>query len=292
MRSKPEKPCCDANRGKGKTFPGFHPLPQRESPIPVFPRDSFDLLVEKRFREGAFKGYGRILAAEFTNRGALFDAYAYRDADGFPHYYNGKGESVKRAFLKAPLPFTRISSTFSYSRLHPILNVWREHPAVDYTAPAGTPVKAVGNGVVTFKGRGKEAGNHVILRHGGNYETMYLHLSGFAKGLEKGKKVLQGDVIGFVGSTGCATGPHLDFRMKKDGAYINPLTIANPRTEPVGTKDMPEFKQLVAKMRDTLRRPAAKADAVASSGPKKPAEWSARRVTIPRRQGSRPCPRF
>jgi murein DD-endopeptidase MepM/ murein hydrolase activator NlpD len=223
----------------------------------VHPGDSFTLLVEKRFREGAFKGYGRILAAEFHNQGARFDAYAYRDADGVPHYYNGKGESVKRAFLKTPLSFTRISSPFSNSRLHPILHVRRTHPAVDYAAPAGTPVKAVGNGVVTFKGRGEGAGNYVALRHGNNYETMYLHLSGFAKGLEKGKKVFQGEVIGFVGSTGHATGPHLDFRMKKGGAYINPLTIANPRTEPVGTQDMAEFKHLVAKMRDTLRQIAA-----------------------------------
>lgn len=241
----------------------------------IHPGDSFNLLVEKRFREGEFKGYGRILAAEFTNQGARFEAYAYRDADGFPHYYNGKGESVKRAFLKAPLSFTRISSTFSNSRLHPVLNVWRAHPAVDYAAPTGTPVKAVGNGVVTFKGWGKGAGNYIALRHNNNYETMYLHLSGFAKGLDKGKKVTQGEVIGFVGSTGYATGPHLDFRMKKDGTYINPLTIASPRTEPVTKKDLPEFRELVGKMQGILQRGAANAAAPAEPekpGPGKPAE--------------------
>ena len=228
----------------------------------IHPGDSFTLLVEKKFREGEFKGYGRILAAEFINQGTRFDAYAFRDADGFPHYYNTSGESIKRAFLKAPLSFTRISSPFSPKRLHPILKVWRAHPGIDYAAPTGTPVKAVGNGVVTFKGWGKGAGNYIALRHNNNYETMYLHLSGFAKGLAQGKKVTQGEVIGFVGSTGYSTGPHLDFRMKKDGTYINPLTIASPRTEPVSKKDMPEFKTLADGLREKLHNatPAAEAE--------------------------------
>ncbi len=218
----------------------------------IHPGDSFRLLVEKRYRDGEFKGYGRILAASFTNQNVPFEAFGFRDAEGFPHYYNAKGESVKRAFLKAPLSFTRISSTFSPKRLHPILNVWRAHPGVDYAAPTGTPVKAVGGGTVTFKGSGKGAGNYIAIRHNNQYETMYLHLSRFAKGLEKGKKVAQGEVIGFVGSTGYATGPHLDFRMKKDGVYINPLTIASPRTDPVGKKDMAEFTALVASLRRQL----------------------------------------
>ena len=218
----------------------------------IHPGDSFNLLVEKRFRDGEFKGYGRILAATFVNQGTSFEAFSFRDAEGFPHYYNSKGESVKRAFLKAPLSFTRISSTFSPKRLHPILKVWRAHPGVDYAAPTGTPVKAVGNGTVTFKGWGKGAGNYIALRHNNGYETMYLHLSAFAKGLEKGKKVEQGEVIGFVGSTGYSTGPHLDFRMKKDGTYINPLTMASPRTEPVSKKDTAEFQALVKTMRERL----------------------------------------
>jgi len=218
----------------------------------IHPGDTFTLLVEKRFREGEFKGYGRILAAEFINQGNRFEAYGFRDADGFPHYYNYAGESIKRAFLKAPLSFTRISSPFSPKRLHPILKVWRAHPGIDYAAPTGTPVKAVGNGVVTFKGWGKGAGNYIALRHNNNYETMYLHLSGFAKGLVKDKKVTQGEVIGFVGSTGDSTGPHLDFRMKKDGTYINPLSIASPRTEPISKKDMPEFKIIADGLRKKL----------------------------------------
>lgn len=216
------------------------------------PGDSFSLLVEKRYREGEFKGYGRILGSSFINQGTTYEAFAFHDAEGFPHYYNSKGESVKRAFLKAPLSFTRISSTFSPKRLHPILNVWRAHPGIDYAAPTGTPVKAVGSGTVTFKGWGKGAGNYIAVRHNNGFETMYLHLSGFAKGLDKGKKVTQGEVIGFVGSTGYSTGPHLDFRMKKDGNYINPLTMVSPRTEPVGKKDMPEFTALIVAMREKL----------------------------------------
>lgn len=223
------------------------------------PEDSFILLVEKRYKEGEFKGYGRILAAVFINQGTAYEAFCFRDAAGFPHYYTSKGESVKRAFLKAPLSFTRISSHFSPQRLHPILKVWRAHPGVDYAAPTGTPVKAVGGGVVTFKGWGKGAGNYIALRHANNYETMYLHLSAFARGLAKGKKVQQGEVIGFVGSTGYSTGPHLDFRMKKDGQYINPLKMVSPRTEPVSKKDFPEFQELMAAMREKLHIPVADA---------------------------------
>lgn len=229
----------------------------------LHPGDSFTLLVEKRYREGEFKGYGRILAAMFVNQGIAYEAFCFRDADGAPHYYTSKGESVKRAFLKAPLSFTRISSTFSPRRLHPILNVWRAHPGIDYAAPTGTPVKAVGSGTVTFKGWGKGAGNYIAVRHNNNYETMYLHLSAFARGLENGKKVQQGEVIGFVGSTGYSTGPHLDFRMKKDGQYANPLTMVSPRTEPVSKEDFLEFQKLM----DTMRKKLAASPDAASATP-------------------------
>lgn len=216
------------------------------------PDDTFTLIVEKRYRDGEFKDYGRIFSVSFVNQGTAYEAFLFRDAAGFPHYYTSNGESVKRAFLKAPLSFTRISSAFSPKRLHPILKVWRAHPGIDYAAPKGTPVKAVGSGVVTFKGWGDGAGNYIALRHNNNFETMYLHLSGFAKGLAKGKKVQQGEVIGFVGSTGQSTGPHLDFRMKKDGVYVNPQKMVSPRTESVSKKDMPEFTELMARMRGFL----------------------------------------
>ncbi len=211
--------------------------------------DSYVILVEKRFREGEFRGYGKLLAARFVNQGTIYEAFRFTPPGGIPEYYTSTGESVKRAFLKAPLAFNRISSGFSASRLHPILQEWKAHPAVDYAAPTGTPVKAVGNGQVTFAGWGKGAGNYIAIKHPNNYETMYLHLSGFARGLKAGNRVRQGEVIGFVGSTGYATGPHLDFRMKKDGRFINPIQALSPRSEPVEKKDLPVFNRRIEELR-------------------------------------------
>ena len=207
--------------------------------------DKFTLLVEKNFREGEFKRYGKILAAHFVNQDKKHEAFLFRDENGSPYYFTESGESLKRAFLQAPLSFTRISSGFTNRRFHPVLGVWRAHPAIDYAAPSGTPVKAVGNAVVNYAGWGTGAGNYISLKHNGGYETMYLHLSGFARGLKKGNKVSQGEVIGFVGSTGYSTGPHLDFRMKKDGSFINPMSALNPRSESMEKKAQPEFKKRV-----------------------------------------------
>ncbi len=207
------------------------------------PGDTFTVLVEKRYREGEFKGYGRMPAAIFVNQGKKFEAFAFSDSLGNTEYYDAEGQSVKRAFLKAPLSFTRVSSGFNLKRMHPILREVRAHPAIDYAAPTGTPVKAIGSAAVQFAGWGKGAGNYVVLRHTGGYESMYLHLSGFAKGMKKGIKVRQGQVIGFVGSTGYSTGPHLDFRMKKDGKFVNPAKVLAPRSEPVTAKTLPEFKK-------------------------------------------------
>ncbi len=218
----------------------------------IQPGDSFVLIVEKRFRDGEFKGYGKIQTARFINNKTTFEAFLFQDPEGRPEYFTSNGESLKRAFLKAPLSFTRISSTFTNARLHPIHKVWRAHPGIDYAAPTGTPVKAVGNGTVTFSGWGKGAGNYIAVRHKNGYETMYLHLSAFAKGLKKGLNVQQGDVIGYVGSTGYSTGPHLDFRMKKNGVYVNPLHELTPRSEPVAQKDMPEFTRRVTVWREYI----------------------------------------
>ena len=208
----------------------------------VQPGDSFAILVEKRYRDGQFSGYGKLLAAEFVNQGSKYEAYAFSDSMGITMYYNAAGESVKRAFLKAPLAFTRISSQFNLKRVHPIFKEVRPHPAVDYAAPKGTPVKAIGNGQVTFRGSGKGAGNYIVLKHFNGYESMYLHLSGFAKGLTQGGKVRQGEVIGYVGSTGYSTGPHLDFRMKQNGNYVNPNALLTPRAEPVNKNTIDAFK--------------------------------------------------
>ncbi|MDR2076776.1 MAG: peptidoglycan DD-metalloendopeptidase family protein [Desulfovibrio sp.] len=209
----------------------------------IHPGDSFSVLVEKRYRNGSFNSYGTLLAARFINQGNVYEAYAFSaDPNGPPGYYTATGDSVKRAFLKAPLAFTRISSGFNLRRFHPIFHEIRQHPAIDYAAPTGTPVKAIGNGQVVFLGSGKGAGNYIALKHPNGYESMYLHLNGFARGLLKGKRVAQGEIIGYVGSTGYATGPHLDFRMKKDGKYINPGALLSPRAEPLARNTLEAFK--------------------------------------------------
>ncbi|MDR1947732.1 MAG: M23 family metallopeptidase [Desulfovibrio sp.] len=216
------------------------------------PGDSFRMLVEKRWRDGEFKGYGNIPVAEFVNKKKKFEAFRFKDSFGNNAFFTAAGESLKRAFLKAPLSFTRISSRFSSARLHPILHIVRAHPAVDYAAPTGTPVKAIGGGVVTFRGFGRGAGNYVVLKHSGGYESMYMHLSGFARNLKQGGRVRQGEVIGFVGSTGYATGPHLDFRMKKDGRFLNPEKVLSPRDEAVPKARLEAFRSECGRMRSLL----------------------------------------
>lgn len=203
--------------------------------------DSFRVLVEKRYRDGEFKGYGKMPLAEFTNQGRKFEGFLFTDSFGNPTYFTAKGESLKRAFLKAPLSFTRISSRFNLQRKHPIFKTVRPHPAVDYAAPSGTPVKAIGSGVVHFRGWGKGAGNYIVLKHANGYESMYMHLKGFARGLKKGQKVRQGELIGYVGSTGYSTGPHLDFRMKQNGKFLNPEKVLSPRDESVPKKSLEAF---------------------------------------------------
>ncbi len=207
--------------------------------------DSFAVLVEKRYREGEYKGYGRILAAHFTNKGKTYEAYIFRDGKR-AEYYNRKGESLRKTLLQAPLAFTRITSRFTNSRLHPILKYRRAHHGVDYAAPTGTPVKAVGDGVVSQRGWAGGYGNQIIIKHTAGLESMYAHLSGYARGLATGQRVRQGQVIGFVGSTGLSTGPHLDFRLRQNGKFIDPGKAINPRGEPVSKKSMAEFEKVVA----------------------------------------------
>jgi murein DD-endopeptidase MepM/ murein hydrolase activator NlpD len=207
--------------------------------------DSFKVLTEKRMRNGKRLGYGSVLAAEFVNQGRRYQAYLFHDEEGRPGYYDENGGSMRKAFLKAPLEFSRISSGFTWRRLHPILGKYRPHPGIDYAAPTGTPVKAVGSGTVIFKGWMSGGGNSIKLRHANSYETTYMHLSRFASGLGKGTKVQQGEVIGYVGSTGLATGPHLDFRMKKNGQYINPHKVENPQAEALPESLMTAFRERV-----------------------------------------------
>jgi murein DD-endopeptidase MepM/ murein hydrolase activator NlpD len=204
--------------------------------------DSFRALIEKRYRKGEFSGYGRILAARFENKGKIFNAFLFQESGGRCDYYDENGDSVRKAFLKAPLEFSRISSGYSRSRLHPILKVRRPHRAIDYAAPRGTPIKSIGDGKVVAKSYAKGAGRYVKVRHNSIYTTVYNHMSRFARGLHVGKTVSQGETIGYVGATGYATGPHLDFRMKKNGQYVNPLHVKSPPVEPVPKEDMPRFK--------------------------------------------------
>ncbi|MFP4657473.1 MAG: peptidoglycan DD-metalloendopeptidase family protein, partial [Desulfonatronovibrionaceae bacterium] len=205
--------------------------------------DSFRALIEKRYRDGEFSGYGQILAARFVNKGTAFNAFLFEESGGRCDYFDEDGQSVRKAFLKAPLEFSRISSGYSHSRLHPILKKRRPHLGIDYAAPRGTPIKSIGDGKVEAKAYAKAAGRYVKIRHNSVYTTVYNHMSSFARGLREGETVKQGETIGYVGTTGYSTGPHLDFRMKKNGRYVNPLDIKSPSVEPVPEQDMPRFKE-------------------------------------------------
>jgi murein DD-endopeptidase MepM/ murein hydrolase activator NlpD len=208
--------------------------------------DSFQVLVEKRFRDGKSGGYGRILGATFTNQGETYTAFLFKDGKNPPSYYTADGKALRKVFLKAPLAFSRISSGFTMKRFHPITKTWKAHPAIDYAAPTGTPIMAIGDGTIIKIGRAGGNGNHIKLRHSNGIESLYLHMSRFAKGMSQGKRVVQGQVIGYVGSTGLATGPHLCFRMYKNGSPLNPSKIKTAPATPVSREHMAEFKAAIA----------------------------------------------
>jgi len=194
--------------------------------------DTFRILVEGLYRDGEFKKYGTILAAEFVNDGILSRAYRF-EVDGRADYYDAEGRSLRKAFLKAPLSFRRISSGFSKSRLHPVLKIRRAHNGTDYVAPKGTPVSAMANGQVLAAGYQGGYGKLVVIRHPNGYKTFYGHLSGFAKGIRKGAGVTQGQLVGTVGSTGMSTGPHLHFEMRVNDRPVNPRKVVIPPGDPV-----------------------------------------------------------
>jgi murein DD-endopeptidase MepM/ murein hydrolase activator NlpD len=204
------------------------------------PGDHFRMLVEKLYAEDQFVEYGHILAAEYESEGTVHTAIYFLEGKR-GDYYTPEGESLRRAFLKSPLDFTRISSGYNRARRHPVLGGVRPHLAVDYAAPTGTPVQAVADGVVKFAGRKAGYGNAVILRHRANYETVYSHLSRFGKGIRKGARVTQRHVIGYVGSTGLSTGPHLDYRVIKDGSFVNPLKQTFLPGKPIAYSSWPSF---------------------------------------------------
>ncbi len=211
--------------------------------------DSFSILVEKRFRDGVFANYGKVLCTTFTNQGKSFEAFLFQDAEGHNRYFNPKGESLEKTLLKAPLPFSRVTSGFTMNRKHPILGFTRPHPGIDYAAPTGTPVKAVGAGVATVVSTRGGYGKQVVIKHGNGLETLYSHLSRYGKGMKVGSKVRQGQIIAYVGSTGLSTGPHLDFRIKQHGSFVNPARVVNPRVDDLHKERMPQFTEHIREVR-------------------------------------------
>jgi murein DD-endopeptidase MepM/ murein hydrolase activator NlpD len=204
--------------------------------------DRFSVVYEMHYLAGRPVRAGRVIAAEFVNRGKSYRAVYFVDAHGKGGYYGPDGQSLRKAFLRAPLAFTRISSRFGM-REHPFLHTWRKHTGVDFAAPEGTPVRATADGVVQFAGREGGYGNAVILRHNGQYSTLYGHLRGFARGIHGGVRVDQGDVIGYVGHTGWATGPHLHYEFRIAGIARNPLAVSLPAAVPVPQRELPEFRR-------------------------------------------------
>ena len=209
------------------------------------PGDSFEVLFEKSMREGQFAGYGDVIGARFVADGREHRAFRWVSREtGKTSYYDENGRSLKRFMLRTPLRFQpRVTSGFSRNRLHPVYRTYRAHLGVDYGAPTGSPVVAVANGVVVSAGWAGGGGNQVRLRHAGGIETYYLHLSRFGKGVRAGAHVSQGEVIGYVGMTGTATGPHLDYRLRRKGVFVNPLQFhrSQPPGEPIAAAHLAAF---------------------------------------------------
>ncbi len=207
--------------------------------------DSFEALVEKRFHNNEFRGYGRIIAARLNNRNRLYTAYLFRNERGRETHYNSKGENLRRELLKAPLSFLRVTSRYSLARRHPVYGNIRPHQGIDYGAPSGTPIMAVGSGVITNIGWAGGYGRQITIRHANGLESMYGHMSRFASGMTKGKRVRQGQTIGYVGASGTATGPHLDFRIKQGGRFVNPGRLVVPRDKGINRKQRNQFNAVI-----------------------------------------------
>jgi len=206
------------------------------------PGQEFALLYEEFYFDGEQIDVGRVVVAEYWISDTSYGGIFYMDPDSASGYYTLSGKNTKKALLRTPLTFRRISSYFTHSRFHPILKIYRPHLGVDYAAPTGTPVSASGSGVITFAGRKGGYGNFIEIKHNGNIVTMYGHLSKFAKGIRKGVRVKQGQLIAYVGSTGLSTGPHLDYRVKVGGKFVNPLRYAFPDGPPVKGKYIGDFR--------------------------------------------------
>jgi murein DD-endopeptidase MepM/ murein hydrolase activator NlpD len=208
--------------------------------------DSFTLIYDDVYRDGAYLHEGDIVAAEFINQGTRYTAYRFKKADGNVGWFSEDGRPIQKSFLRIPVDFTRISSQFSAGRLHPILGLMRAHKGVDYAAPTGTPIHAAGDGVIKFRGWMNGYGNFVVIQHNGSISTAYGHMSRFAN--EKvGQRVSQGQVIGFVGMTGLATGPHLHYEFRVNNLQRDPQTVTLPKPEPLPAAQLAQFKAQVVK---------------------------------------------
>lgn len=218
--------------------------------------DAFSLVVAKQFSGSDFAGYGPILAARFTHRGTTYEAFRHENGDGTAGYYGASGSPLRKQFLKAPLKFSRVTSGFTRKRFHPVLKYFRPHYGVDYGAPTGTPVMSTADGTVIEARFSPSEGNFIRVRHSSRYDTCYLHLSRFAKNLKKGTRVQQGEIIGYVGSTGLATGPHLDYRVSENGKWLDPLKLKSITPDPLRGASLARFRASVAHLTPRLAAPA------------------------------------
>lgn len=225
--------------------------------------DEFSLIYEELYLEGERIGFGNILIAQFINRGDEITAIRYEDGNGDAQYYDPSGHSMRKEFLRNPIDFARISSRFNLKRKHPVLNKFRAHRGTDYAAPTGTPIKSTGDGKVIFAGRKGGFGNCVIIQHGSRYQTLYAHLSKFNRSARKGRRIKQGQVIGYVGSTGLATGPHLHFEFRVDGVHRDSLRIKLPKSRSISKDQRSAYKAEAERMIEWLE--SQKAEQVSRS---------------------------
>ncbi|MEZ5500561.1 MAG: peptidoglycan DD-metalloendopeptidase family protein [Steroidobacteraceae bacterium] len=232
--------------------------------LDIRPGDSFSVVYEELQQDGKYVKDGAVIAASFTNRGREYRAVRYVDPEGNTQYYSPDGKSMRKAFLRAPLKFTRVSSRFNPNRRHPVLNRIRAHKGVDYAAPTGTPVRASGDGRVRFVGVRGGYGRVVELDHGHGIVTVYAHLSRFARGLGSGRKVAQGELVGYVGMTGLANGPHLHYEYRVNGRHRDPLKVPLPSADPVPERWRGDFEAQAHWALATLDRQGATSTVVAA----------------------------
>ena len=217
--------------------------------------DSFTILYEEQYKNGVKVAEGPIIAAEFINQGKAIRAIRYSENNERNDYYDANGDAMRKAFLRTPVDFfSRISSRFSLGRKHPVLNKIRAHKGVDYAAATGTPVRATGDGVIVFAGKNGGFGRTIKLKHGGTYSTVYAHLRRIAKNIRRGKKVKQGQIIGYVGQSGLATGPHLHYEFQIHGVHRNPLTVKLPKVKAIAKENLTEFKKTIVPILAELDR--------------------------------------